>query len=182
MLKILKKILLASVIGLLPTMGMAQELKLGVVNPSRLLEEAPQAKLALKKLEKEFATRDNKLLSEQKAIKKDEEKLARDSAIMSESARRKLERDIISKKRELRRAKLPVLAMQDPDCFIPSRNYWDFIANVAEREGIKDLGFLVGKRSGADAADPGLARDLVRSPTLHHAGAHFCEIASTVVS
>jgi outer membrane protein len=104
MLKILKKILLASVIGLLPTMGMAQELKLGVVNPTRLLEEAPQAKLARKKLEKEFATRDNKLLSEQKAIKKEEEKLARDGAIMSESARRKLERDIISKKRELRRA------------------------------------------------------------------------------
>ena len=99
-----RKILLVSVIGLLPTMGMAQELKLGVVNPSRLLEEAPQAKLALKKLEKEFATRDNKLLSEQKAIKKEEEKLARDGAIMSESARRKLERDIISKKRELRRA------------------------------------------------------------------------------
>lgn len=104
MLKTLKKILLVAVIGLLPTMGMAQELKIGVVNPSRLLEEAPQAKLALKKLEKEFATRDNKLLREQKAIKKEEEKLARDGAIMSESARRKLERDIISKKRDLRRA------------------------------------------------------------------------------
>ena len=102
--KTLKKILLVAVIGLLPTMGMAQELKLGVVNPSRLLEEAPQAKLALKKLEKEFAARDNKLLREQKAIKKEEEKLARDGAIMSESARRKLERDIIGKKRDLRRA------------------------------------------------------------------------------
>jgi len=44
--------------------------------------------------------------------------------------------------RELQRARLPVLAMDDPDCFIPSRNYWDFIANVADREGIKDLGFL----------------------------------------
>jgi len=103
-LKILKKVLFVSVLGLLPTMGLAQDLKIGVVNPSRLLEEAPQAKVALSKLEKEFAARDNKLLKEQKAIKQDEEKLARDGAIMSEAARRKLERDILSRKRDLRRA------------------------------------------------------------------------------
>lgn len=102
--KILKKVLFVSVLGLLPTMGLAQDLKIGVVNPSRLLEEAPQAKVALSKLEKEFAARDNKLLKEQKAIKQDEEKLARDGAIMSEAARRKLERDILSRKRDLRRA------------------------------------------------------------------------------
>ncbi|WP_126455545.1 OmpH family outer membrane protein [Sulfuriflexus mobilis] len=102
--KTLKKIILTAMIGLTPMTGLAQELKIAVVNPNRLLEEAPQAKLALKKLEKEFATRDNKLLTEQKAIKKDEEKLARDGAIMSEAERRKIERDLISKKRELRRA------------------------------------------------------------------------------
>ncbi|MDT8402977.1 OmpH family outer membrane protein [Sulfuriflexus sp.] len=102
--KILKKVLFVSVLGLLPTMGLAQDLKIGVVNPSRLLEEAPQAKVALNKLEKEFSARDNKLLKEQKAIKQDEEKLARDGAIMSEAERRKLERDILSRKRDLRRA------------------------------------------------------------------------------
>lgn len=102
--KILKKVLFVSVLGLLPAMGLAQDLKIGVVNPSRLLEEAPQAKVALNKLEKEFAARDNKLLKEQKAIKQDEEKLARDGAIMSEAERRKLERDILSRKRDLRRA------------------------------------------------------------------------------
>lgn len=102
--KILKKVLFVSVLGLLPMMGLAQDLKIGVVNPSRLLEEAPQAKVALNKLEKEFAARDNKLLKEQKAIKQDEEKLARDGAIMSEAERRKLERDILSRKRDLRRA------------------------------------------------------------------------------
>lgn len=102
--KKLKKVILIAMIGLTPMTGLAQELKIAVVNPNRLLEEAPQAKLALKKLEKEFATRDNKLLTEQKSIKKEEEKLARDGAIMSEAERRKLERDLISKKRELRRA------------------------------------------------------------------------------
>ena len=35
---------------------------------------------------------------------REEEKLARDGAIMSEAARRKLERDILSRKRDLRRA------------------------------------------------------------------------------
>jgi hypothetical protein len=83
---------------------------------------------------------------------------------------------------ELRRAKLPVLAMNDPDCFIPSRNYWNFIANVADREGIKDLGFLVGQQSGANAADPGLARRLGRLPTLHQALEKFCKIASMEIS
>lgn len=102
--KTLNKLIFVSVLGLLPAMAMSQELKIGVVNPTRLLEEAPQAKVALKKLEMEFAARDNKLLAEQKAIKKDEEKLARDGAIMSETERRNMERDILTKKRDLRRA------------------------------------------------------------------------------
>ena len=83
---------------------------------------------------------------------------------------------------ELQRANLPVLAMNDPDCFIPSRQYWNFIANVANREGIKDLGFLVGLHSGANAADPGLAKQLVRLPSLHQALDRLCKIASTEIS
>ena len=34
--------------------------------------------------------------------------------------------------RELTRASLPVMAMNDPDCFIPSRNYWDFVETHAD--------------------------------------------------
>ena len=85
-------------------------------------------------------------------------------------------------KRELQRANLPVLAMDDPDCFIPSRNYWNFIANVAAHKNTRNLGFLVGRQSGANAADPGLARRLVRSPSLQHALERFCKIASTEIS
>jgi len=83
---------------------------------------------------------------------------------------------------ELRRANLPVSAMYDPGCFIPSRNYWDFIANVAEREGMKDLGFIVGLQSGANAADLGLTKRLMRLPTLHEALNQFCTIASAEIS
>lgn len=87
----------------LTTFVSAQELRIGVVNPSSLLENAPQSKVALQRLEQEFATRNDKLLKEQKAIKGLEDKLRRDGAIMAKAESRKLERDIVSRKRELRR-------------------------------------------------------------------------------
>jgi outer membrane protein len=82
----------------------AQDLKVGIVDPNKLLEDAPQARIALAKLEKEFAARDKELRQEQIAIKKLEERLSRDGAIMSDSERRKIERDVISRKRDLRRS------------------------------------------------------------------------------
>ena len=87
-----------------------------------------------------------------------------------------------SVERELKRAGLPVMAMDDPACFIPSHNYWDFIANAAEREGIRELGFLVGLQSGADAADPGMARRLAKLSSLHQAMEQFCKFATTEIS
>ncbi|MGD8999392.1 MAG: OmpH family outer membrane protein [Granulosicoccaceae bacterium] len=77
---------------------------MGIVDPNKLLEDAPQARIALAKLEKEFAARDKELRQEQIAIKKLEERLSRDGAIMSDSERRKIERDVISRKRDLRRS------------------------------------------------------------------------------
>jgi outer membrane protein len=86
------------------TQVQAAELKVGFVNAARVLEEAPQAEAARAKLEQEFSPRDKKLLSEQKEVRNLEDKLARDGAIMSESERRKLERDIIARKRDLKRS------------------------------------------------------------------------------
>jgi len=99
----LKKTICTVMLASLTTFASAQELRIGVVNPNRLLEEAPQSKVALERLEQEFSTRNDKLLKEQKSIKGLEDKLRRDGAIMAESERRKLERDIVSRKRELRR-------------------------------------------------------------------------------
>jgi len=82
----------------------AAELKIGFVNAAKVLEEAPQADDARANLEKEFAPRDKALVATQKRVRKLEEKLTRDGAIMSESERRKLERDIISQKRDLKRS------------------------------------------------------------------------------
>jgi outer membrane protein len=80
------------------------ELKIGFVNVAKVLEKAPQAEKAKKRLEQEFSPRDKQLVSQGKEIKKLEEKLSRDASVMGESERRKLERDIIGKKREAKRS------------------------------------------------------------------------------
>ncbi len=90
--------------GIAGTVAVAAEMKIGFVNAARVLEEAPQADAARTHLEKEFSPRDKKLVDAQKTVRKLEEKLARDGAIMSETERRKLERDILSRQRELKRA------------------------------------------------------------------------------
>lgn len=80
------------------------ETKIGAVNALRVLEQSPQAEAASRMIEKEFSPRDKQLGAQQKKVKNLEDKLNKDSAIMSESARTKLEREIISQKRELKRA------------------------------------------------------------------------------
>lgn len=79
------------------------ELKIGVVNVARVLEKAPQAEKAQKRMEKEFSPRKKHLDAQVKEIKQLDEKMARDASVMGESERRKLERDIITKKREAKR-------------------------------------------------------------------------------
>ncbi|MGD8573082.1 MAG: OmpH family outer membrane protein [Gammaproteobacteria bacterium] len=81
------------------------ETKIGFVNAARVLEESPQADAARKKLEKEFAPRDEEIVAMQKDLKELEEKLSRDGAIMSRSEQRNLERDVLSQKREIKRKK-----------------------------------------------------------------------------
>lgn len=81
----------------------AADISVGVVNIARVLEEAPQAEEARAKLEREFGPRERELISTQKKIRELEEKMGRDSAIMSESERRKLEREIMARKRDAQR-------------------------------------------------------------------------------
>lgn len=81
------------------------ETKIGFVNAARVLEEAPQADVARKQLEKEFAPRDKAIVKMQDELKTIEDKLARDGAVMSESEQRKMERDVLSQKREIKRKK-----------------------------------------------------------------------------
>lgn len=80
------------------------ELKIGIVNAEKILEKAPQVEQARSRLEKEFSPRDKQLVSAQREVKNMEEKLAKEGDVMSESQRGKLERDVLAKKRDLKRS------------------------------------------------------------------------------
>jgi len=80
------------------------EVKIGVVNIPLLMANSPQAAAAKKRMEKEFAPKEKQIVALGKAIRKLEEKLSKNGITMSETEKRDLERDIISKRREAQRA------------------------------------------------------------------------------
>ena len=63
---------------------------------------------------------------------------------------------------------LPLCALEDVNNYVPSHRFWAFLVNMAQSQGIEDLGFRVGCTFGADCADPHLTALLRRSPTLFH--------------
>ena len=82
----------------------AEDYKIGAVHAIRILEQSPQAEKMRKKIETEFAPRDKQLVAAQKKLKDMEDKMSKDSAIMSESERKSLERNIINERRDLKRS------------------------------------------------------------------------------
>ncbi len=80
------------------------DLKIGFVNIPAVLEKAPQAEKAKKRLEQEFSPRDKQLVAQQKEIQSMDDKMAKDAAVMGESARANLEKEILNKKRDAKRA------------------------------------------------------------------------------
>ena len=97
--------LLALATAMAPVAGaMAQtQAKIGFVNVSRLLAEAPQAQAASAALETEFASRRRDLENQQKDLKTREEKLQKDGAVMAENERRNAEKALREGQRELAR-------------------------------------------------------------------------------
>ena len=89
---------------LLPQTLLAADLKIGIVQTAKILNEAPQVKYAKEHLQKEFAGRESKLASHRDELKKQEEHLQRNGSIMSDEQRRKLEHELITGKREFVRA------------------------------------------------------------------------------
>jgi len=93
-----------------------------------------------------------------------------------------LQQQGVNIKHELQLAKLPVLAMHNPDSFIPSRNYWNLIANVATHKEFKEMGFIVGQQSADIATKPGLAKPMLPLESLHKALVQFCDTGSKQIS
>lgn len=79
------------------------EIKIGVVSIPQLIEESPQAKVAMQALEDEFKPRQREIVNQQKELKAREEKFTRDSTVMSETERSRAEKDLRDSQRELAR-------------------------------------------------------------------------------
>lgn len=103
----MKRIFLAVALILFTGIGFnnvyAEDYLIGFVNAQRLIVDSPQAEKVQAQLEKEFSNRQTKLIADQKKQKQMEDRLSKDAAIMSESERSKLERDIILLRKDNKR-------------------------------------------------------------------------------
>ncbi len=85
--------------------GAEQDLKIAVIDPNRVVEESPQYEEARQTLSAEVAEREADLVDQQESLDRLSEKLERDGALMSEEEMKRLQNDILTRKRRLRYAK-----------------------------------------------------------------------------
>jgi outer membrane protein len=81
----------------------AADLKVGVVDLRKLIDQSSQSQKSQADLKKEFQPKETKLVNEQKELKKLEEKLEKDAAVMSDADKRKTEKELIDRGREFKR-------------------------------------------------------------------------------
>ena len=99
-----KTVVLASLMSALFVTGAcAAELKVGYVNTQRIFRDAPAAQKAAKKLEGEFAKRDQDLQRMAKQLQGLQENLEKNSVTMAESERRTKEKEFGELSREFQR-------------------------------------------------------------------------------
>ena len=84
--------------------ALAEELRVGVVNIPKLLEQSPQKEAADRLLGQRFDPRLTELKSEAEAIKQLEERLQKDGATMAAAQKASLERELRDRTREFKRA------------------------------------------------------------------------------
>ena len=81
----------------------AEDYKIGVVNVQKVLTSIPQTEAATNKLTKEFGSRDRAIGKDNKELEGLADRLKKDGAIMSDAERVRVERDITTKQRDLKR-------------------------------------------------------------------------------
>ncbi len=81
----------------------AQELKIGVVNIPQLMEQAPQARMAMAALEEEFKPRQRAIVTKQAEFQEKSDQVQRDIDVMGETERRNAEKDLRELQREVNR-------------------------------------------------------------------------------
>ena len=93
-------LILASAFTTVPALA---DTKIGFVNTEKLLREAPLSVAAQKKLEREFAARDQELQKLAKQARDLQAQLDKDGVTMSDSERKTKERDLGNLNRDLQR-------------------------------------------------------------------------------
>jgi outer membrane protein len=83
--------------------GQGTEMRIGVVNVARLLEQAPQAQQAMSALQQEFAPRQRDIAAIQRSLAEKQQTYERDGQVMGEAERLSLEREIRDQQRDLER-------------------------------------------------------------------------------
>ncbi|KTD06027.1 outer membrane protein OmpH [Legionella gratiana] len=81
----------------------ADAAKIGVVDLQKIMQTSSQIKEIQQKLEKEFKPRRDKLLAVEAKIKADMEKFKRDSAVLSATQKKEMERKIVSAQQQFER-------------------------------------------------------------------------------
>jgi len=99
----LKKYILAGIAVLSFSAGVMAESKIGFVNSQKILNDAPQAARAKKKIEKDFEKRDQDLQRIAKQLQGLQENLDKNAVTMAESDRRAKEREFADLNREFQR-------------------------------------------------------------------------------
>jgi outer membrane protein len=85
--------------------GVVRDLRIGVIDPNRIVEESPQYEEARQTLSAEVADREADLVDQQQSLDRLSQKLDRDGALMSEEEVKRLQNDIRTRKRRLRYAR-----------------------------------------------------------------------------
>lgn len=91
--------------GALAALPAWAEIKIGVVDPARLLEESPQGKAIQESLRAEFSPRERTLQAQGQAVKAKQDKLQKDSATMTEDQRSRAEKELRDGARDFERSR-----------------------------------------------------------------------------
>lgn len=81
----------------------AADTRIGVVDLQKIMQTSAQMKAIQEKLEKEFKPRRDNLIAMEEKLKTDMEAFKRDTAVLSQSQRRDLEKKIVSEQQQFER-------------------------------------------------------------------------------
>jgi len=101
----LRKIFMGTLAAAAISVPAMAEIKVGVIDYARLLEQSPQAKAVQDSLKNEFGPRYQQLVTQEQALKTRADKLQKDGATMAADQREKEEKSIRDAARELERKK-----------------------------------------------------------------------------